>query len=423
MKRTISLWLGLLAFVLVPVFAQTPAVPKGATGKIHGHVTNPTGAGQNGGTVTLVGVGRVAAGPGMSAQMVDKGVFQVDENGDYAGPAVPGMYSVVYRNKDMKPDQTADRFDDIKIVAGQDTLLDFDMSRKAYIDRLPADQQKQLAELRKKNAEIMKVNDVIKNVNNDLKVAAQDFKDSDSARDKAKQLLGPAASKADLDAKEIEIKTAKNTEVETLMLKDSAAKPDASVIWAQLGQAQLGLAELAPVDDRPAKYAQAEATYKKVLEVEAASKKPNPAAQGAANAGLGEIYARTGKIPEAAAAYDAAAKINPSQASFYFKNEAVIYYQLRNAGSPYPGLGDAQAAAADEAIKADPNMAIVYYLKGHGLVEKATIDTKTQMYILPPGCAEAYQKYLQLAPNGQFARDAKDLLAQAAGSKTQPKGR
>ncbi len=145
----------------------------------------------------------------------------------------------------------------------------------------------------------MKANEVIKHLNDDLKLASQDFKDADNAHATAVQALGPTASKADIEAKEVEIKTAKYTEIETLMLKDTAAKPDASVLWAQLGQAQLGLAQLAPVDDRPAKYAQAEATYKKVLEVEAASKKPNPQAQGAANSGLGEIYARTGKIPEA----------------------------------------------------------------------------------------------------------------------------
>ena len=68
------------------------------------------------------------------------------------------------------------------------------------------------------------------------------------------------------------------------------------MLWAYLGQGQLGLK----------KYDDAETSYKKSLEVDAASKKPNPAIQGLANSGLGEIYARTGKVPEANAAYDAA---------------------------------------------------------------------------------------------------------------------
>jgi len=111
------------------------------------------------------------------------------------------------------------------------------------------------------------------------------------------------------------------------MLKDSAAKPDASILWAQLGQAQLGLK----------KYDDAETTYKKTLEIEAAAKKPNPAVQGMAQSGLGEIYARAGKVPEANTAYDAAAKVNPAQGSMYLKNEAVIFSQVGNA--------DAQVAA------------------------------------------------------------------------------
>jgi tetratricopeptide (TPR) repeat protein len=297
------------------------------------------------------------------------------------------------------------------------------MSRKEYIDNLPADQQKQLVELRKKNAEAIKANEIIKHVNDDQKLAIQDFKDVDDARASAAQALGSSATKTDIDAKEAEIKTAKYTEIETLMLKDTTVKPEVSSLWAQLGQAQLGLARLAPVDDRPAKYAQAEATYKKVLEVEAASKKPNPQAQGAASSGLGEIYARTGKIPEANAAFDDAAKLYPPQASFYYRNEAIIFYQMRQAGSPMQGLEDAQANAADMAIKAalaakaDPaSMSLLYALKGQGLAAKAECDTKTNLCTLPPGCADAYKMYLKLAPTGQFAAEAKGVLA-AAGIK------
>ena len=114
------------------------------------------------------------------------------------------------------------------------------------------------------------------------------------------------------------------------------------------------------------KYDDAETSFKKALELDAASKKPNPAIQGMANSGLGEIYARTGKVPEANAAYDAAAKANPASANLYLKNQAVIFFQAGN--------GDAQVAAADKAIKTDPSDALLYYLKGQGLIQKATFD-------------------------------------------------
>jgi tetratricopeptide (TPR) repeat protein len=379
MKRTISLWLGLLAFALLPALAQTPA----PTGKIHGHVTNPTGASQTVGTVSLSNDGG----------RTSKYTFPVSSNGDYAGEAAPGTYSVVFRQPDTPPDKMVDSFDGIKIVAGQEVLQDVDMSRKAFVEKLPAEQQKQLEELRKHNAEATKANEVIKNLNADLRAVAQDIKDADGARITASQALGASATKAELDAKELEIKTAKYSDVETLMLKDTAAKPDASVLWAQLGQAQAGLK----------KYDAAESTFKKVLDLEAAAKKPNPAVQGLANSGLGEIYARSGKVPEANAAYDAAAKVNPTQAGFYLKNEAVIFFQMNN--------GDAQVAAADEAIKLDPNQALLYYLKGNGLVQKTTMDPKTHQLIPPPGCMESYQKYLELAPTGPYAAEVKGIIA------------
>src|ERR1035437_555126 len=306
MKRTISLLLGLLAFALVPILAQiptepaAPAAPSKPMGKIHGHVTGPEGAPQVSGSVSLSNDGG----------KTNKFTFPRSSTGDYAGEALPGTYTVVYRQADTPPDKFVDSFENIKIVVGQDVLQDFDMSRKAFVDKLPADAQKQLADLKQKNAEAMKANEVIKNLNADLRTVTQDFKDADNARATATQALGPGATRPAIEAKEIEIRNAKCADVESLMLRDSNAKPDASVLWAQLGQAQLCLAQLAPVDERTAKYALAEATYKKVLDLEAASKKPNPQAQGAAYSGLGEIYARTGKIPEATAAYDAAAKIN-----------------------------------------------------------------------------------------------------------------
>jgi tetratricopeptide (TPR) repeat protein len=411
MKRTISLWLGLLAFAFTAALAQTttsapttPSAPaiKGPTGSIHGRVTGPEGAVKTSGSVSLSSDGGHTY----------KFTFPVSSTGDYQGVASPGTYMAVYRAPETPPDKMVDSFDNVKIVAGQDVLQDFDMTRKAFIDTLTVEQRKQLEEFKKKNAEILKTNEVIKGLQADLNTGAQDFKDADNASATAIQALGPSASKADIEAKIIEIKTAKYTEVETLMLRDTKVKSDASALWAQLGQAELSLK----------KYDEAEAAFKKALEAETAAKKPMPQNQGAANAGLGEIYARTGKIPEANAAYDAAAKVNPPQAGFYYKNEAVIFYQVGNA--------DAQVAAADQAIKAneankvDPaTQAILYYLKGQGLVSKSTIDPKTNLIVLSPDCIQAYQKYLQLAPTGQFAKDVKDVLAQAAGVKTPPKGR
>jgi tetratricopeptide (TPR) repeat protein len=306
----------------------------------------------------------------------------------------PGTYLVIYRQPTTPADQMVDSFDGVKVVAGQDTVQDIDMSRKAFLDTLSPEQRKALEELKKKISEGSKV---VNAINSDLGIVGQDFKDAINADATASQQLGATASKADVDAKATEIRTAKYTEIETLMLKDSVVKPDASILWAQLGQAQVGLK----------KYDDAEVSYKKVIELDAASKKPNLQAQGAANAGLGEIYALTGKIPESQASYDAAAKADPQRAAFYLTNEAVIF------SHPETNNPDAQVAAADKAIQADPTAALAYYLKGQGLIGKATVDPTTQRIVLPPDCSDAYQKYLQLAPTGQFAPDVKAILEQA----------
>ena len=70
------------------------------------------------------------------------------------------------------------------------------------------------------------------------------------------------------------------------------------------------------------------------------------------------------------------------------------------------GNAEAQIAAAERAIKADPRDALPYLIKANGLVKKSGIDLTAKHFDLPAGCAEAYQKYLSLAPNGPYASEA-----------------
>ena len=182
------------------------------------------------------------------------------------------------------------------------------------------------------------------------------------------------------------------------MTKDTQLKPDEAILWDKLGFAQAGLKQ----------YDDAITSYKKAIDAETASKKPSLPVIGSAQAGLGEIDARTGKVADANTAFDEAAKADPTRAPIYLRNQAIIFFQQGNA--------DAQVAAANDAIKISPNDAILYYLIGNGLVQKATVDAKTHAIVLPAGCADAYQKYLELAPDGQFAGEVKGIL-QSAGQK------
>lgn len=394
MKRNLSLWLslpavaGLLAFASLPALAQQPAAgaaPAGATGKVHGHVTNPTGQAQGTGSVSLSTDGGNTL----------KYTFPVDANGDYTGEAAPGKYMAVYRAPDTPPGKMVDDLPNVTVVADQDVVADIDMSRQEYIDKMPEDQKKQLEELKKANSEAMKANVVINKLNTDLKVVGQDKHDIDTAPQVAAQQAGANAQRADIDAKTAEIRSAKYADIDSLMTKDTQLKPDEALLWANLGYAQAG----------EKKYDDAITSYKKAIDLETAAKKPRMEVIGVAQAGLGEVYARTGKVPEANAAFDAAAKADPTRASLHLRNEAVIFFQEHNS--------TAQVAAADEAIKTDPNDAILYYIKGQGLVQNATIDPKTQRIVLPDECTTAYQKYLELQPNGPYAAEVAGILSQA----------
>lgn len=371
MKRTLSLWLrlaaaGFLALALMPVHADSAS----KMGKIHGKVINPTGQPQSGGTVSLSTDGGSTL----------KYTFNVDETGNYSGEAPAGTYMVIYRQADTPAGQEVDSFRGVKIEAGQDTEQNIDMSRQEYIDKLPSDERKKLQELKEKNAAALNANKVIAQLNADLKTVGQDKADIDKATDAA-------------------VKTAKFNDIVSLMTKDTELKPDEALLWVQLGYGQLGLK----------KFDDAATSYKKALDLETASKKPRGSVIGQAQSGLGEIYARTGKVPEANAAFDAAAKADPPNAQLYLRNQAVIFFQENNPA--------AQSAAADIAIKDDPNpndpgLALMYYLKAQGLVINATVDLGGH-FVLPPGCAEAYHKYLDLAPNGQFAGEVANILQQA----------
>jgi tetratricopeptide (TPR) repeat protein len=373
------------------------------TGKIHGHVINPTGAPQTAGNVEAQEVSRAASGPGLSAQTEKKGVFEVTPTGEFTAEVPAGKYNLIFRQPDTPPDKRVDEIKDVTVVAGQTTEQDIDMSRQEFINQLPPEQKQKLEEIRKHNSEALKANEVIKNLNADLKTVTQNIHDADGAHAAAQAALGANASKTDVDAKEKEIKKAKYAEIESLMEKDTQVRPTEPVLWAYLGLGQAGQANVDPA--LKDKYEAAETSYKKALELAQAAKTPKPEVLGMANSGLGEIYARQGKVPEANAAYAEAAKADPTKAAFYLRNEAVIFFQANNA--------QAQIAAAQEALKSDPNQAVLYYIIGQGLVQNATVDSKTGKIVLPPGCAEAYQKYLELAPTGPYAADAQGILAQA----------
>lgn len=389
MKIFSSPLLGMLVLSLVTALAQQPSAQMG---KIHGHVINYTGQPQPIGLICLSS---------------DNGVtvtysFPVDSHGNYAGEAAAATYTLVYRMPDTPPSLWIDAINNIAIIAGKDLEQNDDMSRQAFIDDLPDEQKKELEELKKQNASAQNQEQLIKTINSDLSVVARDLKDSDAARNTAVKDVGKTADPAEIDAKAAAIKISKCTEAESLTLKDlqtikeSGLSADETLLWENLGRAQTGLK----------KYEDAEKSFKRVVEIQVSSGSPKPNVQAFANAGLGEIYARTGKAPEATTAFALAAQLDAAHAGMYLRNEALIFMQVGNA--------EAQVAAAENAIKVDPRDADPYFIKANGLLKESGVDVTAKHFDLPAGCATAYERYLTLAPNGPYAPDAQAVLRRAS---------
>lgn len=137
-------------------------------------------------------------------------------------------------------------------------------------------------------------------------------------------------------------------------------------------------------------YAQAEATYKKALEID-----PNAAE---AYNGLATLYNAQKRFDDAAEASAQAAKLGASQpggasASAVF-NQGVIAWNASR-------VADAKKAF-EEAVRLDPKMADAHYWLGMANLNEGNMAD----------AAKAFQAYVEIAPTGQYAEQAKGILTQ-----------
>jgi tetratricopeptide (TPR) repeat protein len=158
--------------------------------------------------------------------------------------------------------------------------------------------------------------------------------------------------------------------------------------------------------EKQKRYEMAAASYQKAIDLrtasEAAQKDPDSNKKMAAYYNnLADAYAKANKVDDAVANYNKAVALDPAGTGGYLFNVGAV---LTNAGR-----ADEAIAVWDKVIAADPTKAEAYYQKGVNLLGKATL--KGDKMVAPEGTAEAFQKYLELAPTGRFAEPAKQLLA------------
>ena len=360
------------------LIAQAPTATPAAPVTAHGKVINPAGM-----PVTLgdVKFATGVAGATDPKELKYKYSFPLDKsNGTFTGEGMsPGEYIAVVFSEGKYPDYMR-----VTLKPGDNTV-DFDMTRDEYIKAMTPEDRKALEEYKKKNATVSADNAKIQNIN--------------------KVLLDALAQE----------KAGKPDDAVTALQGVVTIKADEPIVWGALGQAQLAAADLAvkngktagkPAND-PAfiqMYSDTATSYQKAIDLaSAAAKKPTPEIMGGYYQNEGTALVKAGKLSEGATAYDNSAKAAPATAGTAYYNEAA---NLFNAGKQ-----DEAAVAADKAIAADPKRADAYYIKAQSLVPHVTVDEKTKKYVLPPGCLEAYQEYLDLAPDGPHSAEVKDLLA------------
>jgi tetratricopeptide (TPR) repeat protein len=183
------------------------------------------------------------------------------------------------------------------------------------------------------------------------------------------------------------------------LTKASEIGPTELAVWANLADAYMKLAgtKTGPEFDDAA--TKGLAAYAKAIEL-----KPEDAATHN-NYALALVQAK--KVPEAQAELTKAAQLDPANAGKYYYNLGAV---LTNANQ-----GDAAVEAFQKAIAADPKYAEAYYQYGVSLVSKASYGADGKVTPVP-GTVEALQKYLELAPSGQFAQAAKDMLTTLSAS-------
>ena len=309
--------------------------------------------------------------------------FKTDANGDYKGTGIaPGTYLVnLFRSNTSVDFQTNQDF-----KAGEDKTENFDMTRPEYIAKESPERRKAIEDYKAKNAAAQSGNKAIANLNATINAVRADLKSPSPNFDK-----DVTDSKSAVDA-----------------------RPTEPILWVLYGDALVAKGNSGASADRKNKvspttddavtksYSDGIDAYKKANDLYTADpKKGTPEVQATVYNELGNALASSGKTTDAAAAYDKAVSLQPQSAGTYYANEAAVFF---NAHQDQPALD-----AADKAIAADPTKAAPYFIKGQGLLSKATVD-KAGKIIPPPGCVDAYQKYLELAPDGPQAPAVRDTL-------------
>lgn len=174
--------------------------------------------------------------------------------------------------------------------------------------------------------------------------------------------------------------------------------PEQDVVWGNLAEALSGMVRTKTGAERDTVGEEAIAAYRKAFEL-----KPDPAYRN----NLGLMLIRLGRVDEGSAELETAAEMAPENAGTY-------YFNL---GATMVNTGNTQRAidAFQKATVAQPDFANAYYQLATVLVGTAKMNEDGSV-VPAPGTVEAYQKYLELEPQGPYAASAQAMVQSLSGT-------
>jgi tetratricopeptide (TPR) repeat protein len=320
---------------------------------------------------------------GLTIQAVsDQGVKQetkTDAEGKFAfHNARVGGYTVtitVFPPPNEK--QAAIEITKVRVTSGEDAKADMNFKETMAKQGAAAQEQAKKADEEKQKFEGMKQHYTAGAALLDQERKAKDelAKATPDQRDAAKQNLKDLSDKA-------------AAEFQAAQKAASEKDPNQHLLWAKLGEAY----DVAGRNDEAAQ------AYQQAV----AAKPDNPDYYN----NLGNVLARAGKIDEARAAYTKSAELDPAKAAMAWRNFGISLYNANR-------LGDA-VEPLQKSAQIDPNSAQTWYLLGASLVYKMTVKKVGDKDVpeFAPGTIEAYQKAIELDPNGIYGKQAKEGLEQ-----------
>jgi len=362
MKRSYKSWA--LAAILMAALASVLAPQAAAQGSISGTIMDV-----NGKPWPEVGIRAVS----------DQGAKQETKTDSAGKFTVPNLRSGIYTIFVLFPppnDKQQPYEAKVRVQSGEDAKVDLNFKDIVAKQGAAAQEQVKKAEEAKSKLEGLKAHFNAGNalIDQEKQVKSELAKAPPDQRDALKQKLTDLSNQAATEFQE----AAKN-----LGEKD----PNAALVWFRLGEAY----------DTAGRNDDAIQAYQQAI-----AAKPDA---GHYN-NLGNVLARAGKIEEAKAAYMKSAELDPANAATAWRNFGISLYNANR-------LGDA-VEPLQKAAEIDPKNAQTWYLLGASLVYKMTtkkVGDKEEV-IFAPGTIEAYQKAVELDPNGTWGQQAKQGLEQ-----------